>query len=43
MRMNRKFEEDMKSCREYTQADRDSIDLKEKALESISRLLTEIL
>lgn len=41
--MNRQFEEDMKFCREYTQKDRDNIDIKEKALESISRLLTEIL
>ena len=41
--MNRQFEEDLKYCREYTQKDRDEIDLKEKALESIPRLLTEIL
>ena len=43
MEMNRQFMEDMKHCREYTQEDRDNIDIKEKALESISRLLTEIL
>lgn len=43
MEMNRQFEEDIKHCREYTQEERDNIDLKEKALESISRLLTEIL
>ena len=41
--MNMQFEEDLKYCREYTQADRDEIDFKERALESISRLLTEIL
>lgn len=43
MEMNRQFREDMKLCREYTQKDRDNINIKEKALESISRLLTEIL
>ena len=41
--MNRQFEEDIKFCREYTQADRDNISIKERALESVSRLLTEIL
>ena len=41
--MYRQFEEDMKFCREYTQEDRNNISIKERALESISRLLTEIL
>lgn len=41
--MNRQFEEDLKFCREYTQEDRNNISIKERALESISRLLTEIL
>ena len=41
--MNKQFEEDIQYCREYTQEDRDLIDLKERVLESISRLLTEIL
>ena len=42
-KMNRQFAEDMKHCRQYTQKDRDEISIKERALESISRLLTEIL
>ena len=42
-RMNMQFAEDMKYCRPYTQEDRDNISVKERALESISRLLTEIL
>ena len=41
--MNAQFYEDLKLCREYTQKDRDNIDFKERALESVSRLLTEIL
>lgn len=41
--MNDQFRKDLEFCREYTQEDRDNIDFKEKALESISRLLTEIL
>ena len=41
--MNDQFNEDLKYCREYTQVDRDNIDFKEKTLESVSRLLTEIL
>ena len=41
--MDRGFMEDMKLSRPYTQEDRDNISTYEKALESISRLLTEIL
>ena len=41
--MNNQFIEDLKYCREYTQEDRDNIDFKERTLESVSRLLTEIL
>lgn len=41
--MNRQYEEDMKFCREYTAEDRAKISIYEKAAESISRLLTEIL
>ena len=41
--MNNQFIEDLKYCREYTQEDRDNIDFKERTLESVSRLLAEIL
>ena len=41
--MDRRFEDDMKLSRPYTQEDRDNISHYEKAAESISRLLTEIL
>ena len=41
--MDRRFEDDMKLSRQYTQKDRDNISQYEKAAESISRLLTEIL
>ena len=41
--MNEQFRRDMEHCRPYTQKDRDEIDIKERALESVSRLLTEIL
>jgi len=41
--MNEQFLRDMQHCRPYTQKDRDEIDIKERALESVSRLLTEIL
>jgi hypothetical protein len=33
----------MEHCRPYTAEDRENIDIKERALESVSRLLTEIL
>ncbi len=42
-RMNAQFEEDMKHCREYTAYDRAHIGMFERAAESISRLLTEVL
>jgi cardiolipin synthase len=42
-RMDEQFLRDMEHCRLYTQKDRDSITVWEKAAESISRLLTEIL
>lgn len=42
-RMNKQFLRDMEHCRPYTQKDRDEITVKERVLESISRLLTEIL
>lgn len=42
-RMNEQFLKDMEHCRPYTQKDRDEISVYEKAAESISRLLTEIL
>lgn len=42
-RMDEQFERDMKLSRPYTAEDRANISIKEKALESISRLLTEIL
>ena len=41
--MDARFLDDMKLSRPYTQEDRDNISRLEKALESISRLLTEIL
>lgn len=42
-KMNEQFLKDMERCRPYTQKDRDEITVYEKAAESISRLLTEIL
>ena len=42
-RMDEQFLRDMEKCRPYTASDRENISVKEKALESISRLLTEIL
>ena len=42
-RMNEQFLLDMERCRPYTAKDREEISVQEKALESISRLLTEIL
>ena len=42
-RMDEQFLRDMEHCRPYTQKDRDEITVYEKAAESISRLLTEIL
>lgn len=42
-RMEAQFRADMKCAREYTQDDRDNISLGAHLLESISRLLTEIL
>lgn len=42
-RMEKFFERDLKYCREYMLEDRKNISIKEKFLESISRLLTEIL
>ena len=41
--MNGQFLRDMEHCRPYTAEDREKIDIKERALESVSRLLTEIL
>ena len=41
--MNAQFAEDLKHSREYTQKDRDNISIWENILESISRLLTQIL
>ena len=41
--MDRRFEEDLELSRPYTQEDRDAISVGERMLESISRLLTEIL
>ena len=41
--MDRRFMEDIKKSRPYTQEDRDSISVFERAGESISRLLTEVL
>ncbi|MBR0468243.1 MAG: cardiolipin synthase, partial [Mogibacterium sp.] len=41
--MDRRFMEDIKKSRLYTQEDRDSISVFERAAESISRLLTEVL
>lgn len=37
------FKKDLKYCKEYTQEDRENIGVKEKMLESISRLLQEIM
>ncbi len=42
-RMNEQFLRDMEHCRPYTAKDREEITVREHALESISRLLTEIL
>lgn len=42
-KMDTQFKNDLKHCVEYTQVDRDNIDTKEKMLESISRLLQEIM
>lgn len=41
--MNGRFTDDLKYCRQYTAEDRANISVKERALESVSRLLTEIL
>ena len=41
--MNRQFEEDLRYSTEYTAEDRASISIWEKAAESVSRLMTEIL
>lgn len=42
-KMNAQFEKDLEYCREYTAYDREHIGMIERAAESISRLLTEIL
>lgn len=41
--MDARFDDDLAHCREYTAKDRAEISVREKMLESISRLLTEIL
>jgi len=41
--MDKRFMDDIRLSRPYTQEDRDHISKMEKAAESISRLLTEIL
>lgn len=42
-KMDSQFKEDLKYCTEYTEEDRNNITRKEKMLESISRLLQEIM